>query len=259
MPNIIACYKWVLDEQDVKIDKTTLALDTSRAKYKISDYDRNALEEAALIAEKFGGGATCLTFGTAAAKQSLKDALSRGSDKAVWINDASAAQADAFVTANVLAAALRKIGAFDIILCGEGSADNYTQQVGPRLATLLGIPAITFASKLFIKEDTVIATRKIGDCTEEATARFPVLVAVLPEINKPRIPGLKQVLAASKKPVTEWKLADLAIASGDATPRNTVKTIRGYVMSRKNQILREGSAAERVAGLVKNLAQEGVI
>jgi electron transfer flavoprotein beta subunit len=258
MPNVIACYKWVLDEQDIKIDKSTLALDTSRAKYKISDYDRNALEEAALIAQNHGGGATCLTFGTSAAKQSLKDALSRGAEKAVWVNDPSAAHADAHVTANVLASALRKIGSFDIILCGEGSADNYSQQVGPRLAALLGIPAITYVSRISIREDTVIATRKLGDCTEEATARFPVLVAVIPEINKPRIPGLKQVLAASKKPVIEWNLADLGMTPAEAIPRNSVKSIRGYLMSRKNKISRTGSADERVAGLVQSLVQEGL-
>ncbi len=259
MPTIIACYKWVLDEQDIKINPGNLALDTGRAKYKISEYDRNAIEEAVLQAEKCGAHVASLTFGTSAAKQSLKDALSRGPEKAYWVNDAAAETADGFVTANVLAAALRKIGEYDMIICGEGSADTYGQQVGPRVATLLGIPAITFVTEMNIEGNKVIATRKIGDCTETVTAEFPVVVTVLPEINKPRIPSLKQVLGAAKKPVTEWKTADLGLSAEDLAPKNKIKSIKGFVMSRKNIMYKEGTPAEKVAGLVASLAKEGVL
>lgn len=259
MPNIITCYKWVPDEQDIKINSSTLALDFSKAKYKISEYDRNAIEEAVLIAPKIGGSVTALTYGTAAARQSLKDVLSRGPEKVVFVNDEGAAGADAFITANVLAATVRKIGAFDIIICGEGAADTYAQQVGPRLAALLGIPAITYVSELKVEGDRVIATRKVGNCTEVATASFPVVVTVLPEINKPRIPSLKEVLGAAKKPMVEYKLADLELAGDDVIVKNKVKAVKGYVMSRKNVIYKAGTAAERVAGLVSNLAQEGVL
>lgn len=259
MPNIIACYKWVLGEQDIKINPGNLALDTSRAKCKISEYDRNAIEEAVVQAEKCGAAVACLTFGDSSAKQSLKDALSRGPEKAYWVNDNAAQTADGFVTANVLAAALRKIGEYDVIICGEGSADAYGQQVGPRIATLLVIPVITFVSEMKIEGNKVIATRKIGDCTEVATAEFPVVVTVLPEINKPRIPSLKQVLGAAKKPVTEWKTADLGVSAEELKPANKVKGIKGFVMSRKNMLYKEGTPAEKVSNLVASLAKEGVL
>ena len=259
MLNIIALYKWVLDEQDIKINLGNLSLDFSRAKCKISDYDRNAIEEAVLQADKCGGTITGLTFGTSTAKLSLKDMLSRGPEKAYWVNDPVAEKADAFVTANILAAALRKIGDYDIILCGEGAADTYAQQVGPRVATLLGIPAITFVAEMAIEGNKVTATRKIGNCTEIVTAEFPVVITVLPEINKPRIPSLKQVLGASKKPVTEWKVADLGLAAEETTPKNSVKSIKGFVMSRKNVIYKDGSPAENVASLVASLTKEGVL
>jgi electron transfer flavoprotein beta subunit len=259
MPKFLVCYKWVLDEQDIKINPGALTLDTSRAKSKISDYDRNAIEEAVLQVEKAGGSITALTFGTSAAKQSLKDALSRGPEDAFWVSDDKAAQADAFVTANILAAAAKKIGGYDVILCGEGAADTYAQQVGPRVATLLGIPAITFVSEMKIEGNQVVATRKMGDCTEVVTAQFPVLVTVLPEINKPRIPSLKQVLGASKKPVKECKIADLGLTESELTPKTRVKSIKGYVMSRKNVIYKAGDQAENVSTLVASLAKEGVI
>ncbi|MDD4588106.1 MAG: electron transfer flavoprotein subunit beta/FixA family protein [Heliobacteriaceae bacterium] len=259
MANIVVCYKWVLDEQDIKVNPGNLALDTSRAKSKISDYDRNAIEEAVLLNEKDGHKVTGLTFGVAGAKQSLKDALSRGPAEAVWVNDPVAAEADAFVTANVLAGALKKVGNYDVIICGEGAADTYAQQVGPRLAAVLGIPAITFVNQMSIEGDKVVATRKLGDCTETVTASFPVVVTVLPEINKPRIPSLKQVLGASKKPVTEIKLADLGLNPDDLKRKTTVKSLKGYAMTRKNVIYKDGSTAEKVAKLVAELAKEGAL
>ena len=259
MPNIIVCYKWVLDEQDLKVNPGTLALDTSRAKYKISDYDRNAIEAAVQLVEKEGGSVTALTFGGANAKQSLKDALSRGPEKAYWLGDKQSEQADGFVTANVLAAAVRKIGAYDLIICGEGAADTYAQQVGPRLAVLLGAPAITFVTEITVGDGKVTAVRKLANCTETVTTPFPAVLTVLPEINKARIPSLKQVLGAAKKPMTELKVSDLGLAEKDLAAKVVRKNLKGFVMSRKNVIYKDGAAQEKVDKLVAALAKEGVV
>ncbi len=258
MQKILVCYKWVLDEQDIKITEN-LSLDTGRAKYKISDYDRNAIEEGVLLAEKDSVAVEALTLGTAATKQSLKDALSRGLDKVYWIGDAVAEKADSCVTANILAAAVKKIGQFDLILCGEGSADSYSQQTAPRLAALLGIPAITFVQRITVADGRVTAVRKLGDCTEEVTVTGPVVISVLPEINKPRIPGLKQVMAAAKKPSEEMKVADLGLSSEELTPKVRSLSAKGYVMNRKKVIFKEANQADNVAKLVASLAQEGLI
>jgi electron transfer flavoprotein beta subunit len=259
MLNILVCYKWVLDEQDIKIIPGTLQLDTSRAKYKISEYDRNALEEAALLAAKYEGVVTALSFGTDVVKQSLKDALSRGPEKAYYVRDVAAESADACVTANVLAAAVGAIGPFDLILCGEGSADSYSQQVGPRLASLLGIPAITFATGIECQDSKVMVTRKLGDCVETTAAALPVLVTVLPEINKPRIPGLKQMLGASKKPAIELALSDLGLSGEALTPKIRMKVLKGYSMSRKHLIFKEGLLPQNIELLVAGLSKEGII
>lgn len=258
MPKILVCYKWVLDEQDIKINQGDLSLDSSRAKYKISDYDKNAIEEATLLVETHEGSVDALTFGSDKVKQSLKDALSRGPDKVQWIGDIAFEQADAFVTANVLAAAIRKNESYDLIICGEGSADSYSQQVAPRLATLLGIPAITFVQKLSIDGSRTIATRKLGDCTEVVEVEGPAVISVLPEINKPRIPSLKQVMAASKKPSQELKIADLGLVTQDLQPKTISLSVKGYVMNRKNILFKDSNQADNVAKLVASLAQEGV-
>jgi electron transfer flavoprotein beta subunit len=258
MPKCLVCYKWTLDEQDIKVKPEDLSLDSSRAKGKISDFDRNAIEEGALIVEKIGGSVEALSYGTAAVKQSLKDALSRGPEKSHWISDASAETADAAVTANVLAAAIRKIGPFDLILCGEGSSDAFNQQTAPRLAALLSLPCLSFVQKLSVEGDVVTATRKLEGCTEQVTVRGPVVVSVLSEINKPRIPSLKQVLGAAKKPNVEIKIAELGLQPEELTPKAVRKSVKGFVMQRKNVIFKETSAAENVAKLKASLAAEGL-
>jgi electron transfer flavoprotein beta subunit len=136
MPKILVCYKWVLDEQDIRINPNDLSLDLSRAKGKISDFDRNAIEEAVLLVERLGGTVDALTYGTPAAKQSLKDVLSRGPNKVYWIQDPAAEKADAHVIATVLAGAIRRIGSYDLIICGEGSSDSYNQQMASRLGSV---------------------------------------------------------------------------------------------------------------------------
>ncbi|MEN6566304.1 MAG: electron transfer flavoprotein subunit beta/FixA family protein [Veillonellales bacterium] len=259
MPKVLVCYKWVLDEQDIKIKAGDLSLDSGRAKGKISDYDKNAIEAAVLLVEKYGGSAAALTFGNTKVKQSLKDALSRGPGQAYWIgDDAIADKADAFITANILAAAIRKTDSYDLILCGEGSSDVYNQQIAPRIATLLEIPIVTFVKEIGIETEKVIATRKLGECTETIEIKGPAVISVLPEINKPRIPSLKQVMAAAKKPSAEIKVSDLGLAPDDLEPKVVVLSDAGYVMNRKNILFKEASQADNVAKLVANLAQEGI-
>ena len=116
--------------------------------------------------------------------------------------------ADAFVIANVLAAAIRKAGPYDLILCGEGSSDMFYQQIAPRLAALLDLPCVSFVQKMTLEGDVLTATRKLGDCTEQVSVNGPAVVSVLSEINKPRIPSLKQVLGAAKKPSEEITIAE---------------------------------------------------
>lgn len=255
MPNVIACYKWVADEADIKIN-TDLSVDTSKAKGKISDYDRQAIEAAVQAQAALGGKAVGLTFGTAKAKQSLKDALSRGLEEAYYINTEEAAQADGATTAKALAAAIQKIEAVGLIICAEGASDTYARQTGPRIGALLDLPVVTSVCKLSIEGSTLTAVRKLEDCLQTVKVQLPAVVAVLPEINHPPIPGLRAVMSAGKKPVTEFKGEDLGI---NLTSKSKVTGVKGYVMNRKNILFKEGEAADQVNGLVTALRKEGVL
>jgi len=258
MPKILVCYKWVPDEQDIRIVPGDLSLEMSKVKYKISDYDKNAIEAAVRLVEQDGGRVEALTFGTASVKQSLKDVLSRGPDQAWYIADAVAEKADASVTSNVLAAAIRKTGPYDLVICAEGSADTYNQQTAPRLAVLLGIPAVTFVTQVQWANAQVVATRQLEDCTETVIVQGSAVVSVFPEIGEARIPSLKQVLAAAKKPSSELKLADLGLSGAALSPKTTSLFRKGYAMDRKNIIFKESDQAANVAQLVAGLAKEGL-
>lgn len=255
MPNVVACYKWVADESDIKIN-SDLTVDIKRAKGKISEYDKNALEAAVQVAEVLGGKAISLTFGNDKAKQSLKDALSRGPEEAYYINVEEADKADGATTARVLAAALRKIEDVSLVICAEGASDTYARQTAPRIGAMLDMPVVTSVSKIELAGNTLNATRKLDDCLQNVKVELPAVIAVLPEINNAPIPGLKSVLAAGKKPVSEFKTADLGV---DLSPKSKVTEFKGYVMNRKNIILTEGDTADKVKELAAALRKEGVL
>ncbi len=209
MPRILTCYKWVIDQADIKTAPGSKELDLERVAYRISEYDRYAIEESTLLIENYGGSAAAITVGAPSARKSLKDVLSRGPEKAYFVNDPAYENLEPSQTAAILAAAIHARAEYDLIICGEGSGDLYAQQVGPRLAELLNIPCVTYVNKLTIDGDHLIAERKMEEGIEVLSLPLPALVSVLPDINTPRIPGLKDTLAAGKKPVEEITAADI--------------------------------------------------
>ncbi len=208
MPNIVCCFKWVVDEAYIK-PSSSGKIDLEWAEHKLSDYDRNGIEEAVRLQEAYGGSVTAVTVAPSDATKGIKDALSRGPGKAYFINDDEFENLEPSQTSAILAQVIAGQIDYDLIICGEGSSDLYAQQVGPRLAEKLGIPCIALVKKLSIEGQQLIAERKTDEGIELVSAPLPALVTVLPDINNPRVPGLKDTLAASKKPVVEIELDDL--------------------------------------------------
>jgi len=255
MPRILACFKWVADAADIRVapDSATLLFD--RVSYRISDYDRNAIEEAVRLKERYGGSAAAITAGSPAARKSLRDVLARGADEAFFVVDAAFENLEPAQTAAILAAAIKeRVGSFDLIVCGEGSGDLYAQQVGPRLAEILGIPCIAYVRQVSLEGEKVVAERRTEDGIEVLEAPLPALITVLPEINTPRIPGLKDTLAASKKPVAEIPGSELR---GEFAP--ALKTVSLKANSMERVCTRFGSEAEEIGKFVQALLKTGVI
>ncbi len=197
-----------------------------------------------------------VTVAPPTAKNCLKDVLSRGPDKAYFINDPSFADLEPFQTSAVLAAAIHGNIEFDLIICGEGSSDLYTQQVGPVLAEKLGIACSTYVNKLTYveNENRIVAERKLDDGIEAVSIPLPALITVLPDINTPRIPSLKQVLGAAKKPVENITLDKLG-QSFDSCLQTT--GILAATMERRR--LKFGTQPEEIGSLISALLKDGVI
>ncbi|MDR1603928.1 MAG: electron transfer flavoprotein subunit beta/FixA family protein [Gracilibacteraceae bacterium] len=250
----IVCYKWTLDEEDIRVDRETRALALDHVRQRISPYDRNAIECGVRLAEEQGGEAVALSVGGPEVADSLKDALSRGPAHAVWVGCPELSGADAAAVAKTLAAAVRHIGEYDLLICGEGSSDYYNQQTGPRLAALLGIPAVTSVSGLTLSGRVLRAERKLEEGLEIVETDLPALVTVLPDIGEARIPNLKQILAAGKKPVVRLTPAELGLGPEALEPRARRESLLGTVADRKRIVLRgEGAVAE----LLTKLRAEG--
>lgn len=257
MSNVIVCYKWVLDEADIQVNPDQ-SLDFSRAKGKISEYDRNAIQAAVENAGETDE-VISLTFGTADARKSLKDALSRGPAHGYLVCDDFANKTDGAGTAKVLAEAIKKIGETKLVVCSEGASDTYAHEVGPRLGILLNLPVISNVSYLSVNGNVLTARRVLNEQIETIKVNLPAVVTILPEAAPAPIPGLKMVLAASKKPSTEFSLAELGFRPDQLTPKIKTISLRGFALNRKNVIFAKNEPAEQVKQLVDSLVREGVI
>jgi len=251
--NIIVCAKQVIDVSEMKVDSSTKKPILQGIPQKISDIDKNAMEEAIKIKEKHGGKITVITIGPSDAKERIKELLAMGADEGVLV--APPDKFDYFVVSNLLAIAIKNIGEYDIILCGEASIDMFSGQAGPRLAGLLGIPQITYAQNLAVDKDKVTADRNMGDTAVTTESSFPVLITVTKEINEPRLPSLMQILGAANKPINEMT-AD-SLKSG-LNPKVEMLELKGVSMERKNIVYKD-DIDESVGKLVDSLAKEGVL
>jgi electron transfer flavoprotein beta subunit len=255
MVRTVVCAKQVYNVEGLKVDPETRSLITERVERKISDFDKNALEEALRIREKEGGTVTVLTLGPPTAADAAKEALNMGADAAFLIGGLDAIGLDARGTADTLAAAVDKIGGFDLIVCGEASIDMYSAQVGPRLAERLGIPSVSHVRKVTIDNGTVTAERDLEDAYETVETPLPALLTVTKEINKPRIPTITMIIKGSKKVVKTLGAAELG-----PLPKISVKVMRAAApVTERKRVEVAGKPTEVAETLARQLIKDGVV
>ena len=251
--NIIVCAKQVVDVSEMKVDSSTKKPILQGVPQKISDIDKNAMEEAIKIKDKHGGKITVLTVGPADAKERIKELLAMGADEGILVPYPD--KYDYHVVSTLLTEAIKKIGEYDIILCGEASIDLFSGQIGPRLAGMLDIPQITYAQSVNAEKDKITADRNMGDKSVTTESSYPVLITVTKEINEPRLPSLMQILGAANKPINDWTVESLA---DGLNPKIDAVELNGVSMERKNIIYKD-DVDESVKNLVDSLAKEGVL
>jgi electron transfer flavoprotein beta subunit len=252
--NLIVCAKQVVDVAEIKVDASTKKPILVGVPQKISDMDKNALEEAIKIKEKHGGKITVVTVGAPDAKERMKELLAMGADEGVLVSPPD--HADYHVTAHLLAGAIQKIGSYDIILCGEASIDMFSGQMGPRIAGLLNIPQITYAQTITVDHNKVLSERNLGEKAVSMESPFPVLITVTKESNQPRLPSLMAILSSSSKPIHEWPATEVSPEA--LLPKVQTMDIKGIPMQRKN-IIYQDDLDHSISKLVDELGKVGVL
>jgi electron transfer flavoprotein beta subunit len=258
--NIIVCMKQIPDLQQIRIkDREPIV---AGAPLIFGDMDKNALEEAVQIKEKIEGTKViAVAVGKPKLKDGIKEALAIGADEAVLLMDPAFDNLDAVSKAKILAKAIEKVGEYDLILCGEGSTDNYSGQTGIRLAEILDLPQITYVREMEIENGKVKATRNMEESFEVVEADLPALVTVATEINQPRLASLRDILKAGRKPVQELTLADLELSEDEVGAEGSVIEVVSNLapeQDRKQQVF-TGDLDEVSENLINALTQEGVL
>ncbi len=188
-----------------------LVLDRAGVEGRLSQLDEHAIEQAVRLAE---GGVeaeiTCLTMGPAPAADALRKALAMGGHQGVHVCDDALRGSDALATSLVLAKAIQRQG-FDLVICGMASTDAEMSVVPSMIADRLGVAQATNASALGTEGTSVTVRRETDSATEEVVVPLPTVVSVTDQSGEPRYPAFKAIMAARKKPVQTWSLADLVI------------------------------------------------
>lgn len=190
-------------------------LDRAGVEGRLSQLDEYAIEQASKVVEGLTGTEiTCLTVGPGPAADSLRQALARGGQAGVHVCDDAVAGSDAVSTSRVLAAAVQRLG-FDLVVCGMSSTDGEMSVIPSMVAERLGVPQATNASALTLDGDRLVVRRETESATEEVAVTLPAVVSVTDQSGEPRYPAFKAIMAARKKPVQTWSLADVGVEPGE--------------------------------------------
>jgi len=253
---VIVCIKQVPDAKDVRLDPVTNTLAREGVQSIMNPFDRHALEEAVRLKEKYGGTVTAVSMGPPQAGAVLQEAVACGADDAVLVSDRAFAGADTWATSYTLAMAVRKLGAFDLIICGKQAVDGDTAQVGPGLARQLAIPYVTCARKVTALTDGVLRLERLTDeGYDELEMPLPALLTVVKEINEPRVPSLKGKMKAKKMTITTLTAAQIGAAADRiglaGSPTQVVRVFSPP--ARGERTILTGSLAEQIDQLLEKL------
>jgi electron transfer flavoprotein beta subunit len=206
----IVCIKQVPETTDVKINPATNTLMRDGVVSIINPFDMYAIEEGLRLKALHGGTVTVLSMGPPQAENALREAIAMGADDGILVSDRAFAGSDTWATSYTLSMAIRKIGTYDLIICGKQASDGDTAQVGPGIAVHLDLPQITYVRKIESLDDKkIVAERLMENGIEVIESPLPCVLTVVKEINGPRLPSLKGKMAAKKAVIQTWKAADM--------------------------------------------------
>ncbi len=224
----------------------------------VNGFDENAVEAALQIKDAAPDvNVTVISSGSSFALDVMKKPLSMGADELVLLqDDAFDNTVDSFQTAQLLVAAIRKLGGFDLIICGRQASDWDNAQVPLGVAELLGMTCVALGKKVDLKDESVVVERLIPDGYEVVEASLPALVTVSNELGQPRYPTLRGIMAATRKRPTIWTVSDLELADGDLEPRLTLHDLFIPVSNTECEMIEGDDEADSGRKLALRLREE---
>lgn len=260
---IVVCIKQVPDTTEVKFDPNTNTLIRQGVPSIVNPFDKNAVEAALQLREAYGGKVTVLSMGPIQAKDALKECLAMGADSAILINDQVFSAADALATSYTLAAAICKIGSYDIILCGKQAIDGETSLVGSEIAERLQIAQVTYASKIEIEGNVAKIEREHEEGCQFIESTLPALVTVIRTSNyEPRFPTVKGTMKANRTEIAVWTASDLDVKEEQIGYKGSsarVCKISSPPRRLQGVLIQEETAREAVSTLLAKLADAKII
>ena len=247
--NIVVLIKQVPEIELVKVDESANSVVLPSGPGVVNPFDEFAVEEGLRLKEKHGGTVTVLTVGTERAESALRDCLALGVDAAYLITDPLFDKSDPQAVGRILAAGLKKLGEYDLIIAGKQAVDDDAAQVPGAVAALLDLPQAMFVKKVDAVDGgkaKLLRTTEEGYDVVEVT--LPAVMSVVKEINEPRLPSLKGKMMAKKTPITKWSAADIGLdgASVGANSFTKVSKVSPPPPRQQGEMI-EGETPEEIA------------
>jgi len=261
----IVCIKQVPESaSEITINPEDNTLNREGAEAIVNPFDEYAVEEALLLRERFGGDVWAISMGPLQAEKALKQAIAMGVNEAVLLNDQKFAGSDTLATSYALAKAIEKIGDYDLVICGKQAIDGDTAQVGPGIATRLGLSQLTYVCRvveLDLEARTVAVHRLLEGCTEAIKGHLPAMLTVVKDINQPRYPSLLGIRKASRRKLEVWTAESIgadASRIGLGGSPTWVERVFTPPMRSGGEIL-EGEVDEAIDKLIGKLQADGFV
>ena len=262
---ILVAVKQVPETSKVKLDEKTGTVLRDGVTSIVNPLDLYAVEMALQIRDEMGGEITVLSMGPAGAERAVRECLAMGCDTGILVSDRKYRGSDTWSTSYILSKAITRLGRFDLLLFGERATDGDTGQVGPGVASFLGLPVLTYVAELTIVGARVRAKRLVEAGYETYTAPMPVAATVVKEIADPRLPTLSGKQRARRAVVTVWDneqvRADESRLGLDGSPTKVVRIIRPKVAREGTRIVvkDEETALGAIDQIVTFLEERGMV
>ncbi|MCX8185373.1 MAG: electron transfer flavoprotein subunit beta/FixA family protein [Sulfolobales archaeon] len=264
--NVVVLMKPVVDPKAIVNFRPDGTIDRSAVKLVVNPYDKYAIEAAVQLKEKLGGKVVGIAMAPLHAVDSLREALAIGVDEFILLSDLKLAGSDTLATSYALSAAIRKIwqklGSLDLILCGIESSDSNTGHIGPEVGEWLGLPSVSYVDSILeVRDGSVLVKRLIEGGYVVMKVKLPAVLSIAGTSYQPRIPALREVLAARRKQITVWNTAEVGIDQSlvglAGSPTRVVRMWR-IEIKRRGKIFSDPDVDKMLEKFLEEIRRDGI-